>query len=194
MPPVRKFDKDSIIKASLELIEKEGKSNFNARNLASYLGSSVQPIFHNFSNMEELYKYVYQAIYNFYSSLMFEASKEEENSYKKIGLTYIRFAKEHKEFFKIIFMGKTDFNSDNFMANGKEVDDIIKAGCKLTGLGYEEQKDFHKRVWIFTHGIACLVNTETVSMSDMEIENLLTSTVRSMLIGYRKGKMYEKNN
>ncbi|MCI9177146.1 MAG: WHG domain-containing protein [Clostridia bacterium] len=34
-------------------------------------------------------------------------------------------------------------------------DDIIKAGQKLTGLSYEEQKKFHVKVWIFTHGIAC---------------------------------------
>lgn len=194
MPPVRKYDKDSIIKASLKLIESEGIVNFNARRLASYLGCSVQPIFHYFTNMEELAKEVYKSIYDFYSRLMIEASKEKEESYKKTGLAYIRFAREHKEFFKIIFMQKTELNVNNFMASGEEVDDIIKVGQKFTGLNSIEQKDFHKRVWIFTHGIACLVNTETVSLSDKEVESLLTNAVRSMLLGYKEGKKYEENN
>lgn len=189
MPPIKKFDKSSIIKASLELIEKEGRSNFNARSLASYLGSSVQPLFHNFINMEELNKEIYEAIYNIYSEDMLAASREKEESYKKIGLAYIRFAREHKEFFKMIFMQKTNLNSDSFMASGGPVDNIIEAGQKLTGLTYEEQRKFHKRVWIFTHGIACLVNTETVVLSDEEVERLLTDTVKSMLIGFKKGNV-----
>ena len=63
-------------------------------------------------------------------------------------------------------------------------DEIIKAGQILTGLSYEEQKRFHVRVWIFTHGIACLVATNTVKLSNKEIEEMLENTVRQMAIGY----------
>ena len=194
MPPVRKFDRDTIIAHSLELILKEGNENFNARSLASYLGSSVQPIFHYFLNMEELNQEIYKAIFKKYSDLMIEASLESEDSYKKIGRAYIKFTRDYKEFFKIIFMQKTDLNTDNFMASGVPIDDIIEAGRRLTGLSFEEQKEFHKKVWIFTHGIACLVNTETVNLSDKEVDNLLTDTVRDMLIGYKKGIGNEKSN
>ncbi len=194
MPPVRKFDRDSIIRASLLLIEKEGKSNFNARKLASYLGSSVQPIFHYFENMEDLEKCVYDRIYGIYVSKMLGEANDEIDSYKRIGLQYVRFAREHKEFFKMIFMQKTDFNSDDFLASGEPIDNIIESGRKFTGLSYDMQREFHKSVWIFTHGIACLVNTETVCLSDIEVEKLLTETVKSMLIGYKKGKMYEESN
>lgn len=189
MPPVKKFDRESIINASLELIEKNGRSNFNARSLANYLGCSVQPIFHNFVNMEELNKAVYKSIYDIYVNEMLSASYEKDESYKKIGLQYIRFAREHKEFFKIIFMQRTNLNTDNFLASGGPVDDIILSGQKLTGLTYDNQRKFHKRVWIFTHGIACLVNTETVILSDKEVEVLLTDTVRDMLIGFKKGNV-----
>lgn len=195
MPPIKKYDRDSIIKASLKLIEKEGKANFNARKLASYLGSSVQPIFHNFANMEELESEVYKAVFDIYGNMMINASYEEVNSYKKIGLSYIKFARDYKEFFKMIFMQKTNLSSDNFMAGGGPVDEIINSGRKLTGLSEEEQKTFHKKVWIFTHGIACLVNTETVVLSDKEIEELLTNTVSEMLIGFKERKKFnEKSN
>ncbi len=188
MPPIKKFDKEDIIKASLELIEKEGKDSFNSRKLASYLGCSVQPIFHNFTNMDELLGVVYDRVYSIFAKVMIDASLEENEPYKKTGLAYIKFAREHKEFFKMLFMQKTSLNSDDFMANGSPVDNIIKSGQKMTGLSYEEQRAFHKKVWIFTHGIACLVNTETAKLNDKEIEELLTSTVREMLIGNREDK------
>lgn len=189
MPPVKKFDRESIIRASLELIRKEGKNNFNARRLASYLGCSVVPIFHNFTNMEELEQEVYKSVYNIYANMMINALKE--NSYKKVGLTYIKFAREYKEFFKMIFMQRTDLDFDNFMASGGSIEELIESGRKLTGLSFDKQKEFHKRVWIFTHGIACLINTGTVVMMDEEVESLLTDTVLDMLIGFRKDNCNE---
>jgi len=42
--------------------------------------------------------------------------------------------------------------------------DVIKKGQILTGLSYEEQTKFHVKVWIFTHGIATLLATNTVKM------------------------------
>ena len=58
---------------------------------------------------------------------------------------------------------------------------------ELTGFSYEEQKKFHVKVWIFTHGIATLLATNTVKMSDKEIDELLETTVRAMLVGTKKG-------
>ena len=57
----------------------------------------------------------------------------------------------------------------------------------MTGLSFEEQKKFHVKVWIFTHGIACLVATNTVEFSDEEIEKLLTESVKHMILGYKGG-------
>ena len=38
------------------------------------------------------------------------------------------------------------------------------------------ESDINK-MWIFTHGIACLLATKTVKFTDEEIEELLVSTV-----------------
>ena len=57
-----------------------------------------------------------------------------------------------------------------------------------SGLSYDEQTKFHVKVWVFTHGIACLVATRTVQFTDNEIAELLESTVRQMLVGYKGGK------
>ena len=84
-------------------------------------------------------------------------------------------------------MQKTNLDAEKFIMADNAGDDIIKAGQILTGLNFEEQRKFHVKVWIFTHGIACLVATNTVKFTQSQICELLESTVREMLVGYKNG-------
>ncbi len=188
MPPVRKFSKEEIIISACNIIKTEGKESLNARRLAKSLGCSVQPIFHNFTSMEELNKEVYNHIYNKYKEYMTTARESKIKPYREMGLAYIRFAADYPEFFKMIFMQNTNLSPESLITNDDMGNDVIKAGQELTGLTFEEQKNLHVKVWIFTHGIACLVATKTVEFKEGEISNLLEETVREMLIGYK----YEK--
>lgn len=184
MPPTKKFQKNDIIDIAYKIIKKEGFESVNARRIAKELGCSVQPIFHNFSNMEELNEVVYEKIYNKYKEYMLSGINEERG-YKNTGLSYIRFAKDYPEFFKILFMQKTNLTFNNFVS-GDNIDiEVIKAGQKLTGFTYEKQKEFQKKVSIFTHGLACLVATKTVEFTNQEIDMLLGDTVIEILKGMR---------
>ena len=183
MPPVRKFQRENIVDIAYEIVKDEGFESINARRIANERGCSVQPIFHNFSNMEELKQAVYEKIYGRYLEYM-QIGLNEEKAYKRSGLAYIKFAKDYPNFFKIIFMQKTNLSAEEFILADNKGDNIIELGQKLTNLSYEEQKRFHVKVWIFTHGIACLVATNTIKLKEEEIEELLESTVREMLKGY----------
>lgn len=188
VPPVKKFDREDIIKVAYTIAEKEGFAGINARKIAKILGCSVQPIFHNFTSMEELFKVVYERIYNKYKEYMLNARQSKIKPYKEMGLAYIQFAADYPEFFKIIFMQQTSSTASNIIITDDINTDIIASGQELTHLSYEEQREFHLKVWIFTHGIACLVAMHTVEFKSNEIENLLESTVREMLIGYKHEK------
>lgn len=185
MPPRAIFGKEQVLDIAYHIVEKEGFEGLNARKIAKELNASVHPIFKHFKDMEELKKAVYEKIYAKYQEYMLNGAKEEQ-AYKKMGLSYIKFAKDYPEFFKMIFMQKTNLNAENFVMADNVGDDVIKKGQIVTRLSYEEQKKFHVKVWIFTHGIACLVATNTVKFSDEEIEELLTHTVRQLIVGYKK--------
>lgn len=184
MPPTKKFQKEEIINSAYKIVKKEGLESVNARRIAKELECSVQPIFHNFSNMEELNEAVYEKIYKKYEEYMLSGINEERG-YKNTGLSYIRFARDYPEFFKILFMQKTDLTFSNFISADKVDNEIIKVGQKLTGLSYDEQREFHKKVAIFTHGLACLVATKTVGFTVQEIDKLLGVTVWEMLKGMK---------
>lgn len=185
MPREMIFKKEDVIKATYELVKKEGMESVNARRIAKEMKSSVHPIFRHFKDMEELKKAVYEKIYETYKEYMLKGINNAEKPYKQMGLSYIKFAKDYPEFFKIIFMQRTNLNAENFVMGDKMGDDVIKAGQILTGLDFEEQKKFHIKVWIFTHGIACLVATKTVEFTEKEISELLGNTVLEMLKGYK---------
>lgn len=185
MPPLRKFSKDDIIDVAYEIVKKEGIKSLNARKIASELKSSVQPLFHNFTNMEELKNSVIAKIYNTYQEYMRNGALEEK-AYKGMGIAYIKFAKEYPNFFKVLFMSESKLSPTSFIQNDDTGNNVIKNGQIFSGLSIEQQKIFHLKVWIFTHGIATMVVSKTVEFSDEEIEELLSSTTREMLIGYKK--------
>ena len=54
MPPKIKVTKEEIVATAVDLIRTNGAQAINARAIATSLNCSTQPIFSNFSNMDEL--------------------------------------------------------------------------------------------------------------------------------------------
>ncbi len=105
MPPSVKVTKEEIINATVDIVRKNGAQAINARTVAAVLNCSTQPIFSNFETMDELRFAVMEKadkIYNEYLSR--EIESEKFPAYKASGMAYIRFAKEEKELFKLLFM------------------------------------------------------------------------------------------
>ena len=184
MPPVKKFQREEIIDTAYEIVKKEGLDSINARRIAKELGGSVQPIYHNFKDMGELKKEVNSKIYKKYEEYMLSGINEEKG-YKNTGLSFIRFAKDYPVFFRTLFMKESKVTFKNFVLTDEVDDSVIKVGQKFTGLSFEEQKEFQKKVSIFTFGIACLVSTKSVNFTDEEIDKLLGDTVIEMLTGLK---------
>ena len=105
MPPKVKITEAKIVNAAIEIVRKKGSDSLNAREIAAHLGCSTQPIFSNFNTMEDLrHKVICAAdrIYQKYIKSEIDSKKHPE--YKATGMAYIRFAKEEKELFKLLFM------------------------------------------------------------------------------------------
>lgn len=185
--------KESILDCALEIIKEKGMENLNVRLIAKRLKCSIQPIYYQFNNFEDLKDQAYKQIYEIYRNMMI-SKIGKDNGYKEMGMSYIRFASVYPNYFKLIFMHKTDLDAEKFIMADNAGEEVILEGMKMTNLSKEEQKSFHIKVWIFTHGIATLVATGTIKISDSEINKLLTNTVRELLIGFKKGKNHEKNN
>ena len=81
--------------------------------------------------MEELKVALYEKIYEIYKEYML--SGENTNTpYKAMGNSYVRFARDYPELFKILFMQKAEVNSSNFMQIDHLADKVISEGQKYT--------------------------------------------------------------
>ena len=188
----KKIKKEDIVKAALEIIKTENLDDLTARRLAEALNCSVQPIFYNFATMDELKALVLDTIYQIYKNYM-DFGAQQPQPYKGMGIAYVRFARDYPNYFRIIFMSKTDLTAEDFISKDSVGQTVLKHGMAFTGLDYEAQKQFHLKVWIFTHGLASLVASGTARLDDVEVDALLTNTVREMIAGYKHLTKESKN-
>jgi len=181
MPPKIKVTKDEIINNAIEIVRKDGEQSINARTIATQLNCSTQPIFSNFATMDDLRLAVTQKADELYQSyIQREIASEQFPSYKASGMAYIRFAKEEKELFKLLFM--RDRNSTNDTFGDDSFNGMVTFVQSYTGLNEADATLFHLELWAFVHGIATMFATEFL---DLDWE-LVSKMISDAYLGLRK--------
>ena len=187
MAPRVKVTKEDIVRAAVDLVRKSGAHNLNARTVALELNCSTQPIFSNFETMKGLQLAVVEkadSLCREYISC--EIEKGEFPPFKASGMAYIRFAKEEKELFKLLFMcdrdGKeitpyTDFNASI---------EIIMQANKISR---EKAELMHLEMWTCVHGIGTMLATSFLSLDHELISHMLSD----IYMGLRKRHLSEEN-
>ena len=180
MPPKVRVTKEDIITASVEMVRKKGVDVLNARAIAAHMGCSTQPIFSNYASMDELRQEVMKNAYNLYMNfLKRETERNQYPPYKATGMGYIRFAKEEKELFKMLFM--RDRSNETIADEWDESAQMsISMMQKALGLPSEKVKQFHLEMWIYVHGIASLLATSYLPLEWDDISNMVTDAYEGM--------------
>ena len=80
-------------------------------------------------------------------------------------------------------MSKSDYLPEGFVSKSeddfKEISKLIKMSTKLND---DDIKSFHIKMWMFTHGIATLLATDTVLLTEEQISNLLSSQFQALML------------
>ncbi|MBE6562746.1 MAG: TetR/AcrR family transcriptional regulator [Ruminococcaceae bacterium] len=173
MPPKIKIQKEEIICAATELVREKGEDALNSRNLAKALGCSTQPLFSNFENMEELRGEVIKRAAVIYGGFTKdEIEKGNYPAYKASGMAYIRFAKEERELFTLLFMRDRTFENKS----DDEIEPIVKMIMGNVGISHEDAKLFHLEMWSCVHGIAAMIATDYLEL-DTELVSLMLTDI-----------------
>ena len=173
MPPKCKFTRQEVVQAALDMTKESGIISVTARALGERLGSSSRPIFSLFQSMQEVHQEVMQAADALYQDyLKRETTAGEYPPYKASGVAYIRFAKNERELFKLLFM--RDRSTEQIDDNPKELEFIIKAITKSTGLSEQDAYRFHLEMWVYVHGIATMIATSYLEFDWDTIDQMLS--------------------
>ena len=182
MPPKCRFTREEIIQAALDLTAEKGVGALTARGLAQRLGSSAKPIFGLFANMEEVQQEVVKAANLRYQEyLRQDMSAGRYPSYKASGMAYIRFAREQKELFKLLFMRDRTHEEK---AAGDELEVLLGLIQKNMGLSRDDAYRFHLEMWIYVHGIATMIATAYLEWDMDFISAALTDAYQGLRLRF----------
>ena len=183
MPPKAKVTRENILSACVEIIRQSGFDAVNARALASRLGCSTQPIFSHYQSMDALkddaLRYAEQ-VYQRY--LRTDMESGEFPPYKASGMAYIRFAREEKQLFRLLFM--RDRSAEPPRYDGGDFDGIVDIIQSSTGLSRERAYLFHLEMWIYVHGIATMCATSYLNWDKELISRIMTDAYEGMKLRF----------
>lgn len=166
-----------ILNTVLEITREIGFEAVNARGIASKLQCSTRPIFTCYENMEELKKIFLTLPLNTAISML-QSIKNLKMSTPVcfLPLSYIEFAKEETNLFKLLFISDMDFldmteASDFYKELGNE--EKAKAFSKIICVPSERGKIIFLDLFLYTHGIAVLTATGKLSFDYCHYEKML---------------------
>ncbi|NMS89292.1 TetR/AcrR family transcriptional regulator [Clostridioides difficile] len=184
MPPKIKTDRDAIINAGFEVAKNEGITVITAQKVALVLGTSVAPIFREFQTVEDLRIAVEEKIHTFHAQYISEYPLDD-SAFLTYGLGYINFAKEYPNLFEAIMQQ----NAINYNLNeqaSKQLAFVVDSAASEGSLSFEQAKELFYNIWIYTHGIACLVYKGSLTLTVEEEKQLLITAFNAFITKYKK--------
>ena len=179
MPPRVKITREDIVNAAVEAVRKNGEQAINARTIAAMLNCSTQPVFSNFATMEELRLATVEKADELCQDYMRrEVESGQYLPYKANGMAYIRFAREERELFKLLYM--RDRKGEPIPEETEVSNQMETIVQQNTGLDGTEVKLFHLEMWAFVHGIAAMFATGFLDLSWDLVSKMLTDAYQGL--------------
>ncbi len=183
MPRKFMFSKEEIVCAAVDLARQRGFSAVTARALGEKLGTSSRPIFSYFDSMKEVQSAIIAAANELYQSyLSQDMARGFYPPYKASGMAYIRFAREEKELFKLLFM--RDRADEDKNQKAEEADMLVELICKQVNITKEQATCFYLEMWAYVHGIATMIATNYFDWSEELCSKTLTDMYQGLKIKY----------
>ncbi len=191
MPRKNMFTREQIVSSALELVREQGMEALTARGLGEKLGASSKPIFSWFRSMEQVQAAVMEGADQGYQTYLKSGMQEGKYPpFKAAGMAYIRFAKEEKQLFRLLFM-RDRSHEPHQEKEGAEVAALMtELVQKNAGLNEQSARMLYLENWIYVHGIASMIATGYLEFDEADISVMMPDVYRGLTL--RAGEV-EKN-
>src|SRR5699024_7982790 len=169
----------------LNITRETGFEAVNARSIAGKLQCSTRPIFTCYENMEELKAEFLEFAFEYYNRYVEEYKKcKNIKSYLLFPLSYIEFAKEETNLFRLLFISDMDLDMSEANDFYKELgnEEKAKSFSQIIGVEPKQGKEIFLDLFLYSHGIAVLTATGKLSFDSCNLEKML----RNFLSAYVK--------
>lgn len=177
------FTREEILKVALDLTRRKGIKAVTARAIGNELGTSYRPICSYFANMADLQDAIIKAANDLYLAYLKEdMSSGKYPHYKASGMAYVRFAREEKQLFKLLFM--RDRSAEDKSKTATESEMLIDLICKQVDISRENAKLFYLETWAYVHGIAVMIATDYFDWDEQLCSQSLTDMYQGLKYKY----------
>jgi len=166
-----------VLNAAYQLVRREGPGALNARAVARELGGSTQPIFRLFSGMEELKLAVTELALTTWKDCLRERLLGSAFPYLTIGMSFLLFARDEPELFKLLFMRDR-------VSDGSCTDYNLNWGVPLIEdsiqVDVETARRLYEANWLYCHGLAVSIATKYIPcISECQMRQMLVTSMQS---------------
>ena len=169
MPPKVRITREMIVDAAFQLVRKKGLERITAQAVAEELGCSTQPVMSHFKKVEDLRRTVAEKADHYHSAYLMDIAGE--NPMLEIGLNYIRFAKEERNLFRLLFQsGSLSGTSLWDSLNSQELQPVLEIFGREAGISLMDAKKAFKALFLVVHGYASMFASNEMEYDETEIE------------------------
>lgn len=187
MAPPKKFTKEEIIQVAFEIARREGLDAITIRKVAKELGSSIAPIYVNFSNVDELIEAVVRRAEEVAKQLVLEQNSGQP--FRDIGIGGIKFARKYSVLYRDLVLKDNphvEHNEEKFTFAVNQ----MKQDPALQGFSDEELKEIILKMDIFHTGLMVQVANGLFpkDISDEQLIAMLDSVAKDIVIAAKVKK------
>ncbi|MGE6631626.1 TetR/AcrR family transcriptional regulator [Bacillus sp. NPDC077027] len=162
IPPKTKFTKEAIIEAAFDIAKTEGIDRISVRKVADKLGSSIAPIYLNFTDVDELKHVILAKIQDIAQQML--TTPYSSDPFLNIGIANLKFAREYSVLFKDLILNSNRY-LDRIQPLSIHLLEKMKHSSSLNNLSDEELQGILFKMQVFQLGLSVM------DMNDMLPEN-----------------------
>ena len=186
MPPSVKFTKQEIIDAALRVTRAGGIGSLTARSLATELGASTRPMFTYFDSMDALKHEVHEAAKDLYRAYV-KRGLAGPIPFLGVGQSYVRFAKEEPELYKLLFLEKPSNAGGGAMEALALSQDRVRASLmRIYRMDAEQADCYFRDLWLVAFSFATLIVTDDSPYTDEQMSAIFTEFSLAICKAYKE--------
>jgi AcrR family transcriptional regulator len=160
------FTRENIIDAAVALIREQGWAQVTTRKIARRMGSSTMPIYSHVKSVDELEHEVRVRVRGMLKE--FQLRSYTDQPLLNLAFGYVVFARDEKQLFRFLYLDSPDVSESGNLSGMKDsfLEQFGKdspVGAALSAMEEAGQEAMIRNTWIFTHGLAMLVNSGSLS-------------------------------
>ena len=176
-----RFTREELIDGGVEFIRLNGIEKLNVRDLAKFIGCSTQPIFRNYSNIEEYKGDLKKALHKDYEKFIDKYIKKDKYLLT-ISYGYALYAKKESNIFRALFITSlAGTRTVKEVINSPWNRETIEYTSKVFNISIEEAETLYRDVRFYTHGIATQLSCNSIKLSDKELYSLIENMINKLL-------------